>query len=49
MYHGAKSLRYKYESETYKTVLTGDIGVVDASFLWFIGVGIVFYFIVHHI
>ena len=48
LYHGAKSLRYKYESETYKTVLTGDIGVVDASFLWFIGVGIVFYFIVHH-
>ena len=48
LYHGAKSLRYKYESETYKTVLTGDIGVIDASFLWFIGVGIVFYFIVHH-
>ena len=48
LYHGAKSLRYKYESETYKTALTGDIGVVDASFLWFIGVGIVFYFIVHH-
>ena len=48
LYHGAKSLRYKYESETYKTVLTGDIGVVDASFLWFISVGIVFYFIVHH-
>ena len=48
LYHGAKSFRYKYESETYKTVLTGDIGVVDASFLWFIGVGIVFYFIVHH-
>ena len=34
LYHGAKSLRYKYESETYKTVLTGDIGVIDASFLW---------------
>ena len=48
LYHGAKSLRYKYESETYKTVLTGDIGVIDASFLWFISVGIVFYFIVHH-
>ncbi len=48
LYHGAKSLRYKYDSETYKTVLTGDIGVIDASFLWFIGVGIVFYFIVHH-
>ena len=48
LYHGAKSLRYKYESETYKTVLTGDIGVIDASFLWFIGVGIIFYFIVHH-
>ena len=48
LYHGAKSLRYKYESETYKTVLTGDIGVIDASFLWFIGVGIVFYFIVPH-
>ena len=48
LYHGAKSLRYKYESETYKTVLTGDIGVIDSSFLWFIGVGIVFYFIVHH-
>ena len=48
LYHGAKSLRYKYESATYKTVLTGDIGVIDASFLWFIGVGIVFYFIVHH-
>ncbi len=48
LYHGAKSLRYKYESETYKTVLTGDIGVIDASFLWFIAVGIIFYFIVHH-
>ena len=48
LYHGAKSLRYKYESETYKTVLTGDIGVLDASFLWFIAVGIIFYFIVHH-
>ena len=48
LYHGAKSLRYKYESVTYKTVLTGDIGVIDASFLWFIGVGVVFYFIVHH-
>ena len=48
LYHGAKSLRYKYESETYKPVLPGDIGVIDASFLWFIGVGIVFYFIVHH-
>ena len=48
LYHGAKSLRYKYESETYKTVLTGDIGVIDASFLWFIGVGIIFYFIVHN-
>ena len=48
LYHGAKSLRYKYESETYKTVLTGDIGVIDASSLWFIAVGIIFYFIVHH-
>ena len=48
LYHGAKSLRYKYESATYKTVLTGDIGVVDASFLWFLGVGAIFYFVLHH-
>ena len=48
LYHGAKSLRYKYESESYKTLMTGDIGVVDASFLWFIVIGVIFYFILHH-
>jgi len=48
LYHGAKSLRFKYESESYEVLLKGDIGVVDASFIWFIFVGIIFYFIVHH-
>ena len=48
LYHGAKSLRFKYESESYEVLLKGVIGVVDASFIWFIFVGIIFYFIVHH-
>ena len=48
LYHGAKSLRFKYESESYAVLLKGDIGVVDASFIWFVFVGIIFYFIVHH-
>ena len=48
LYHGAKSLRYKYESESYEILLKGDVGVIDASFFWFIAVGVVFYFLLHH-
>ena len=48
LYHGAKSLRYKYESESYEILLKGDVGVIDASFFWFIAVGIFFYFLLHH-
>lgn len=48
LYHGAKSLRYKYESVSYNNLMTGDIGVIDASFIWFILVGVIFYFILHH-
>lgn len=48
LYHGAKSLRYKYESESYEVLLKGDVGVIDASFFWFIAVGIIFYFLLHH-
>jgi len=48
LYHGSKSLRYKYESESYDLLLKGDIGVVDASFIWFILVGAIFYFVLHH-
>ena len=32
LYHGAKSLRYKYESVSYEILLKGDVGVIDASF-----------------
>ena len=48
LYHGAKSLRYKYESVSYEILLKGDVGVIDASFFWFIAVGVVFYFLLHH-
>ena len=47
LYHGAKSLRYKYESVSYEILLKGDVGVIDASFFWFIAVGVVFYFLLH--
>jgi simple sugar transport system permease protein len=48
LYHGAKSLRFKYESTSYKSLMSGDVGLVDASFIWFIVVGIIFYFVLHH-
>ncbi len=48
LYNGAKSLRFRHDSESFKTISSGDILIIDASFIWFIVVGIVFYFILHH-
>ena len=48
LYNGAKSLRFSHDSESFKTISSGDILIIDASFIWFIVVGIVFYFILHH-
>lgn len=46
-YHGAKSMRFR-PGETFTNLMAGNIGLMQASFLWFIGLALVFYAILHH-
>jgi len=47
LYHGAKSIRFRPE-ETFANLFGGEFWLIDASFLWFIGLAVVFHFLLHH-
>ncbi len=46
-YHGARSIRFRPE-ESFTDLMAGNIGLMQASFLWFIGLAIVFWALLHH-
>lgn len=47
LYHGAQALRFK-PSEPFASIFSYEFGFVHSSFIWFILLSIVFYFILHH-
>jgi simple sugar transport system permease protein len=46
-YHGATSMRFR-PGQTFTNLMAGNIGLMQASFLWFIGLAIVFWALLHH-
>ncbi|HVO71482.1 MAG TPA: ABC transporter permease [Aggregatilineaceae bacterium] len=46
-YHGATSMRFR-PGPTFTNLMAGNIGLMQASFLWFIGLAIVFWALLHH-
>jgi simple sugar transport system permease protein len=47
LYHGAKSVRFRPQKE-FTDLMAGNIGVMQASFLWFVGLSLVFWALLHH-
>ncbi|MCB1448242.1 MAG: ABC transporter permease [Rhizobiaceae bacterium] len=45
--HGASAIRFK-PTEPFATIFGGEIGVMHASMIWFLGLSVVFYFLLHH-
>ncbi|WP_245372448.1 ABC transporter permease [Rhizobium leguminosarum] len=45
--HGASALRFK-PSEPFATIFGGEVGIVHASMIWFLGLSVVFYLLLHH-
>lgn len=45
-YHGASTLRFAPD-QTFATLTTGTIGVIQAPFLWFLALAVVFYVALH--
>lgn len=48
LYAGATSQRFRPTDESFEGLFGGEIWLVDASFLWFIGLAVVFFFVLHH-
>jgi simple sugar transport system permease protein len=46
-YHGARSIRFRPDQD-FVELMAGNIGLMQASFLWFIGLAILFYALLHH-
>lgn len=46
-YHGARSIRFRPD-KNFVELMAGNIGLMQSSFLWFIGLGILFYALLHH-
>jgi simple sugar transport system permease protein len=46
-YHGARSIRFRPD-KNFVDLMAGKIGVMQAAFLWFIGLGLLFYALLHH-
>ena len=46
-YHGARSIRFRPDQH-FVDLMAGHIGLMQASFLWFIGLALVFYALLHH-
>ncbi len=46
-YHGARSIRFRPDTHFVK-LMAGNIGLMQASFLWFIGLALLFYALLHH-
>jgi ribose/xylose/arabinose/galactoside ABC-type transport system permease subunit len=47
LYHGATALRFRPE-QSFTDLLAGNIGLLEASFLWYVGLTIAFWAILHH-
>ena len=46
-YHGATSLRFR-PPEFFKSLMAGNMGLLQSSFLWYLGLTIVYWAILHH-
>lgn len=46
-YHGAKSMRFRPD-QTFTDLMSGQVWVIPASFLWFVGVTIACWALLHH-
>jgi len=47
LYNGASSVRFRPD-DSFEAIFGAEFGLVDASFIWFIILAVVFYFILHH-
>lgn len=46
-YHGAQTLRF-YPEKSFSNLMAGSVGVIPASFLWFLGLAVILWIAVHH-
>jgi ribose/xylose/arabinose/galactoside ABC-type transport system permease subunit len=46
-FHGAKSMRFRPE-KSFSDLMSGELGVLPASFLWLVGLAVLFWALLHH-
>ncbi len=46
-YHGARAMRFR-PGETFQNLMAGNIGLLQAQFIWFVLLSLLFYALLHH-